>query len=140
MGRSAQKQRLDTPQLHSEAFLSCSLTSAESPSASHIFAQSHGKEKALISFLSPAWDKDHAKCKSSHSTSYVLTQIVQEKVCPCYTAQGDWQNTNKLCCYCLCHEFKPEAGEKGAPASTSAAPGHRQAEQGQGSIGPRPSP
>lgn len=82
MGRSAQKQRLDTPQLHSEAFLSCSLRSAESPLASHIFARSHGKEKALISFLSPVWDKDHTKCKSSHSMSYVLTRIVQEKFAP----------------------------------------------------------
>lgn len=87
MGRSAQKQRLDTPQLHSEAFLSCSLKSAESPLASHIFARSHGKEKALISFLSPVWDKDHTKCKSSHSMSYVLTRIVQEKFAPVSTGR-----------------------------------------------------
>lgn len=90
--RSAQKHRVDTPQLHSEAFLSCCLKSRESPLALHIFAWSHGKEKALISFLSPVWDKNHTICKSSHSVSYVLTQAlhIQEKVCPCYTVQGDW--------------------------------------------------
>lgn len=84
MGRSAQKHRVDTPWLHSEGFLSCCLKSRESPLASHIFAWSHGKEKALIIFLSPVWDKDHTKCKSSHSVSYVLTQAlhIQEKFAP----------------------------------------------------------
>lgn len=142
MERSAQKHRVDTPRLHSEAFLSCCLKSRASLLASHIIAWPLGKEKALISFLSPVWDKDHTKCKSSHSMSYILTQAlpIQEKVCPCYTAQGDRQNTNKPRCYCLCHEFKPEAGEKSVPASTSTASGHRQAEQDQGNpSGPSPS-
>lgn len=137
MGRSVQKQRLDIPWLHSEAFLRCCLKSRESPLAPHIFAWFHGKEKALIKFLSLVWDKDHTKCKSP---VYWHKHLTYRRVCPCFTAQGDWQNTHKAHCYCSCHEFKPETGEKGAPASTSAALGHRQAERGWGSTGPRPSP
>lgn len=141
MRGSAQKQRLDTPWLHSEAFLSCCLKSGESLLALHIFTWSHGKEKVVISFLSPVWDKDHTKCKSSHSTSYVLTQALhtEEKVCPCYTAQGDWQNTNKTHLLSFMPQIQTQGRWEGRPSQHQGSTGPQAGRAGLGSTGPSPS-
>lgn len=68
--------------------------------------------------------------------SYILTQALYIKkktgILPWLynTTWGDWQKVNKLRCFSLCHEFKPELGEMHALDGSSAAAGHVQAEAG----------
>lgn len=58
----------------------------------------------------------------------------RKKFAPVIQHRETGRTQTKHICYHLCHKFKPKAGEKGAPVSTRAALGHRQAEQGWGAL------